>query len=101
MDEFDQASMPVDVVQVLCALTSTSRLVPYKTPLPETGAKWKQQVDNLLEAEHHAFYVSLDDVLSTTQRLHKLGTDAVILVPRLEILGFWVLTYFKLKGSPA
>ena len=78
----------MDVFQVLSALTTTSKLVPHKTPLVETGIKWKQQVESLLGTHRglqkgfadHSWYISLDDMLSATQRLQKLGAkDAVIL----------------------
>ena len=39
LDEFDQGSIPMDLLQVLCALTATSKHVPHKTPIPETGLK--------------------------------------------------------------
>lgn len=84
----------MDVLQVLGALTTTSKLVPHKTPLVETGIKWKQQVESLLRAHRgisltetadHSWYISLDDMLSATQRLQKLGAkDAVILASWLH-----------------
>eukprot|EP00435_Cladocopium_sp_Y103_P034368 s881_g8.t2 len=95
LDEFGQPNIPVDVLQVLGALTTTSKLVPHKTPLVETGIKWKQQVESLLrthrglqaEPVDHSWYISLDDMLSATQRLQKLGAkDAVIVVEEVGAL---------------
>lgn len=83
----------MDVLQVLGALTTTSKLVPHKTPLVETGIKWKRQVESLLRAHRglqtetadHSWHISLDDMLSATQRLQKLGAkDAVILASWLH-----------------
>lgn len=95
LDEFGQPNIPVDVLQVLGALTTTSKLVPHKTPLVETGIKWKRQVESLLRAHRglqtetadHSWHISLDDMLSATQRLQKLGAkDAVILVEEVGAL---------------
>ena len=53
-------------------------------------ARWKRQVDSLLEShreskqEEHAWYVSLDDAVTATHRLQKLGQkDAVLLAAQL------------------
>ena len=88
LDEFGQQSIPMDLLQVLCALTATSQHVAHKTPIPETGLKWKRQVDQLLETHRkqaQAWYVSLDDMVTATQRLQKLGEkDAVLLAARTK-----------------
>ena len=72
-------------MQILCALSTTARRVPAKTPKEGVYYKWKQEVITLLEYAtdlDHIWHVNPDDILEVTQRLGKLGeTEAVRLAP--------------------
>eukprot|EP00913_Durusdinium_trenchii_P023249 g21827.t1 len=95
LDEIGESSLPVDTVQVLCALTSSVKGVPSKTPKKKLAAKWRQKVEDLLH-HHHIFHKDdeegaghranvwhfmPDEILDMTQRLGKLSVeDALFLV---------------------
>ena len=90
LDDAGQNEFPTDMLHIVCVLTSTSKHVPAKTPLPETGRRWKQQVRVLLrkgralheENGEHYWYTSPEDILTAMQRLHKLPPESVVdLVP--------------------
>ncbi|CAJ1379513.1 unnamed protein product [Effrenium voratum] len=95
LDDAGQNEFPTDMLHIVCVLTSTSKHVPAKTPLPETGRRWKQQVRVLLrkgralheENGEHYWYTSPEDILTAMQRLHKLPPESVVdLVDAVQVL---------------
>ena len=89
LDQFDQETLPADTVQVLCALTSSSKHVPARVPKRHLAARWRKKAEELLhhhsllsKSEISTWHFAADDLLDTTQRMSKLAAkDAVYLAP--------------------
>ena len=87
LDQFDQETLPADTVQVLCALTSSSKHVPARVPKRHLAARWRKKAEELLhhhsllsKSEISTWHFAADDLLDTTQRMSKLAAkDAVYL----------------------
>lgn len=78
LDEFGQSYLPADAVQILCALSTTAKRVPPKTPKDRVFDKWKQEVEALLNYTNdpdHVWHIGPDYILEVTQRLGKLGEE--------------------------
>lgn len=103
LDQFDQETLPSDTVQVLCALTSSSKHVPSRVPKRVLAKRWRAKAEELLhhhnlisKSEISTWHFLADDLLNTTQRMSKLAAkDAVYLAPRLAMISLSMSVVFQ------